>query len=313
MKRQIILASATGYSWAAIEPFVNSLRTSGYAGDLLMLVDDARGSTAARLRREGIFVLPVTARIRRTSTNAARLLFNRRWRSVYAAAWRFCDALPVAVATRRDLKIALGHRLHHIACSRYFHYYQWLRRHGGGYAEAMLTDVRDVIFQRDPFSYPLRSPLRFSLEHPSVTIGGQINNAQWIGHSYGPEALARVAHHRVSCSGTTYGTIDGLLDYTAAMTDDLLSLTHAIRGADGFDQGVHNYLLWTGRFPDAEICENGAGPVLTMQAVPPAELRTDANGRILDAEGRVAPVLHQYDRHPVHRDRLVRLLASPSA
>lgn len=307
--RRLILAAATGYTWPQIEPFVRSLRATGFDGDLVMLVSRLAPADETAMRAAGIILKRVRSLPHRVPYRRSNRLFNRRLRGLFRAVPALCDRLPLPSVRRRLFKAWLGHFVHHIACSRYFYYYSWLHARAASYDEVMLTDVRDVIFQDDPFSVPLTAPQRFFIEHRSMTIGGQINNSQWVGHAYGDAVLARLATRPVSCSGISYGTTAGMLDYLGAMTDELVALTHPIGGADGFDQGVHNYLIWGNRFPLAELCENTAGPVLTLQAVPPGEIVTDASGRLLDARGEVIPVLHQYDRHPDHRDRLIKRLA----
>jgi hypothetical protein len=73
------------------------------------------------------------------------------------------------------------------------------------------------------------------------------------------------------------------------------------------DQAVHNRLLRRGRFTDGTLVANGTGRVLTM-----GEMRTverDADGRVINADGSVPAILHQYDRHPALAAELVARLA----
>ena len=162
----------------------------------------------------------------------------------------------------------------------------------------MLSDVRDVLFQGEPFKGMTDAPQRFFLKYHTVTIGTQPGNANWVRNAYGESALARIAAYRVSCSGVTFGTTAGMLAFLRAVTGELTRVTPQIAGLDGYDQGVHNYLIWTGAFPAAELLENSRGPVLTMHGAPLEEFRRDDRGRLLDERGEIIPVLHQYDRHP---------------
>jgi hypothetical protein len=306
--RQLILAAATGYTWAQIEPFVRSLRATGYRGDIVMLVGLLEAADRQALIQAGVQLWRVHPLPNKMPPERKNLIFNWRLRGLYRACRAVCDGLPLPMRWRRRIKARLGRGVHHIACSRYYYYYAYLDAHAKSYDEVMLTDVRDVIFQANPFSVPLQSPQRFFIEHRSLTVGGQINNAMWVAGAYGEAALARIAAQPVSCSGISYGTTAGILDYLAAMTDELTAHTHEIAGSDGYDQGVHNFLIWSGRFPRAQLAENSHGPVLTLQAVPAGEIRADATGRLLNDEGAVVPVLHQYDRHPGHCARLRAML-----
>ena len=61
------------------------------------------------------------------------------------------------------------------------------------------------------------------------------------------------------------------------------------------DQGIHNYLLRTGRLDPVYVQENGCGAVLTMGLQ--KQIDVDSEGRILNHRGDLPAVLHQYDRH----------------
>src|SRR5205823_6315721 len=66
----------------------------------------------------------------------------------------------------------------------------------------------------------------------------------------------------------------------------------------GQDQGIHNYLIWSDLLPNLHVHDNGTGSVLTMGVMKPQEIHLNAEQEVVLDDGRVAPVLHQYDRHP---------------
>lgn len=238
-----------------------------------------------------------------------RKFFSRRLGFLHRGYGPFCDRLPLPAERRRLLKAWIGRPFLDIACSRYFFYLSFVTAHASRYDRVLLTDARDVIFQADPFSWPHESPQEFFLEHRTETVASQWGNALWVRNAYGEEMLSRIGAHRVSCSGVTFGTTAGVLAYLRAMTDELALTTPRISGFPGYDQGIHNRLIWTGAFPQAAILENHTGPVLTMHGAPTEEFPLDAAGRVYDREGRLVPVLHQYDRHESLRDRLIAQLA----
>ena len=168
------------------------------------------------------------------------------------------------------------------------------------------------MFQSDPFGAPAAAPLEFFLEHRTAKISADYGNSVWIRNTSGEDAFARIADCRISCSGVTFGTTAGMLAYLARMTDHLAAATDRIAGFDGHDQGVHNWLVWSAAFPAAALRENGHGPVLTMHGAPAEEFRFDAAGHLVNDNGSIIPVLHQYDRHPGLCDRLLSRLASDS-
>jgi hypothetical protein len=155
----------------------------------------------------------------------------------------------------------------------------------------MLSDLRDVIFQRDPFVEPL-PPLEVFLEEPEVTFAIEGFNRQWIDDLYGEAGLLRLGAGVVSCSGVTFGTREGMERYLVAMADEVRAHLPPL-GAH--DQAIHNWLLATGRLPEATSVPNGHGRVLTMGAQRHIEVADD--GTVLNHDGTVPAVLHQYDRH----------------
>ena len=64
---------------------------------------------------------------------------------------------------------------------------------------------------------------------------------------------------------------------------------------NGVDQGIHNVLVYTGRIPHTLVLSHEAGPVATVGRAP-IEVRRDSYGRVLNENGEVAAVVHQYDR-----------------
>lgn len=305
--RQLVLATAVGYGWPQVAPFILSLRRTGYAGDILLLVgplsrEDRRQLLAHRvtLRRvQPIFrALPAVLRKKLASRKLRRLHALLPWLQTHA---------PLPADWARLAAGWAGHHFQHIAVARFSHYYAFLRRHARNYDRVMTTDVRDVVFQADPFSWPSTAPLEFFLEHRASVLGREWFNSNWIREAYGEKILARLADHRISCSGITYGTTKSMLEYLGRMTDELVRTLPTFAGVFG-DQGPHNYLIWTGAFPTGRVIENFEGPVFTGHNVPEEELQFAASGHLLDRQGRVIPVLHQFDRLPGHAERLRAML-----
>jgi hypothetical protein len=178
---------------------------------------------------------------------------------------------------------------------RYFFYLEYLRREKRAYRRILLTDVRDVVFQVDPFSFPWREGLSVALEHGGRAVGQCPYTSRWVRQHLGEAALAKLANKPVSCSGTTVGSYAAILDYIVKMIALLLPFTPAAHMA-GYDQGVHNQLLHAGAIPDATVYDS-AGPILTLgwRKEPPTQ---DAAGNILNDAGQPAAIVHQYDRHP---------------
>jgi hypothetical protein len=63
----------------------------------------------------------------------------------------------------------------------------------------------------------------------------------------------------------------------------------------GGDQAIHNHLL-SGELPEAVLVPNRTGAVQNLHHQ--KELIFDSQGRLLNIDGRICPVVHQIDRHP---------------
>ena len=185
----------------------------------------------------------------------------------------------------------------HPQCSRYFSYLQYLSIEGVSYERVLLADVRDVVFQSDLFEMQWPGELVVAVE--DARVKREPFNQAWLLDMYGTLVATFMQDRDISCSGTTCGTRRAVLNYLFVMTAELLRKEHwtGRSGAEGtgYDQGVHNYLLWKQRLEGAFVDRHHA--VLSTVGLTKDELLTvDGNGMArMDV---VAPVVHQWDRHP---------------
>ena len=158
----------------------------------------------------------------------------------------------------------------HILCSRFFMYLDFLARHHRRYGRVMLTDIRDVIFQSDPFAHLGDADIVYA--HERARIRECQYNAGWVRQAYGEGIYANIAEYYVSCAGTTIGTIDGILGYLAAMTDEM----SASRVPDqNIDQGIHNFVVHMRPLPGAWLDTSDTG-VATLHHMPLERLAVTA-------------------------------------
>jgi hypothetical protein len=164
----------------------------------------------------------------------------------------------------------------------------------------ILTDVRDVIFQRDPAQLIPDVPhLAVGMEGP--TIAQCSLNSEWVRNSYGTDILESMSAAPISCAGVTIGTYTAIRDYLTEMVEQLLVLPTA--DFLGPDQAAHNYLLYHGYLPRCQRLENGRSALLTLSARSSVDL--DESGTVLNVDGSVPTIVHQFDRHP-ELERLLR-------
>lgn len=184
---------------------------------------------------------------------------------------------------------------------RYFVFEQYLADLAELPDKILLADVRDVVFQRDPFEIDLGDGLCCFLESEDMRLGTCVANSGWLACAYGKEVLGRIGQHKISCSGTTIGTGAAVRNYLAAMTAGLRAIDertpnifHVIAG---IDQCVHNYLLYTDALPGTRLYSNETGPIATLNYVNPADFRIDELGQLVNRNDTPYHVIHQYDRH----------------
>ena len=160
------------------------------------------------------------------------------------------------------------------------------------FRKILLTDLRDVVFQSDPFAEPLGADVSFAAE--DYKIGPCPWNSNWLRLAYGDEVLAELADCQISCSGTTIGTADGIVRYLRTIRQEIETRPCA-RTTFGIDQGIHNYIVWKIRPTYGQL--DPANRIVKTLYYTPTERVQVTDGRIT-VDGRAAPIVHQYDTHP---------------
>lgn len=307
-----MIGTAVGLSAEQIRPFLVSLRTSGYAGELVLFVDralerrlradpEAQGVTLRRAAQWPPFRLGLLNRPR-----AMRM----GWMPLQAALWRALRAvraLPLSERRRRPLELALAKLLYTPMETRFLRYEQYLRWQA--HRRVMLTDVRDVVFQSDPFAALPARGLSVSIETGLYTLATESHNAAWLRRVYGEPMLERIGSRRVSCVGVTAGDAASIERYLRLFNSELLELSPQEAGIGGADTAIHNVLIWTGRLAEVHELEPLSSPVATLNGIPENEVSVSPEGRLLNRDGSLPSVLHQYDRLPGVRSQLLRALA----
>lgn len=289
--KDLVLGLAEDYEWSSVQVFVDSLQRTAFDGELRLFVAGNSDETMARLRERDV----VTQSYRRVRVVRGDRVFHphdpplQRFESKRIA--RFYPALTRALTLlardRAAARARIAAPISVPSVSRYFRYYRHLARNVDRYRNVMVTDVRDVFFQHDPFAFDIGDQVHCFLE--GTTIGGQRHNREWVERAYGLDVARALADKPASCSGTTIGSSRAMLGYLRAMIEQLVALPQF----SGMDQPVHNYLIHTGRLENVKLHENRDSPVATLATVP----KEDVINALPDGFDHVN-VFHQYDRHP---------------
>lgn len=292
----LILGTSAGLAASDAEAFVRSLRRTAFAGEVVLFVAGTDEHTTAFLRDQGIETRPFR-RVGATVLGRPLHPYIRPLLRIQPAYPRLLRALATISRDGFRRRAALAARISVPHVARFLRFYQYLVTAPTSYGNVMLTDVRDVVFQSDPFERDLGPGVHCFLEDERQTLGSQRQNRDWLVQAYGERVAAELADCPISCSGVTIGNYDAVLEYLRVLTDGLLGLP---RQFEGIDQAVHNYVLQRGLVPNAQLIANGEGPVLTLGIVPRDEVGTSVS----------AAIVHQYDRHPALAAALRRNLGS---
>lgn len=302
--KNLVMGLVKGYSFEQLRPFVASLRKTGYEGHVCLFYSELSEDTVRSLREYGVELVPfemkrVNLLLKRPYPYA---LMNRVLKSplnyLYPVNELYAGLVNFLAARRGGdpyvAKARIIANILNVYCVRFPLYYKYLAENAGKYENVMITDVRDVIFQRDPFDFDIGDEVCCFLEDDRTRINECRSNTAWLEQGIGGGALAEVGDNVTSCSGVTVGSYRAMMHYLQVMLDRMLLLkSHP----HGMDQGVHNYVLYKRLLKDVRVFRNGRGPVLTMGKTVDLETRFDSEGRVLNDDGSVANVLHQYDRH----------------
>lgn len=282
MSKNLILGLAEGYPVAQIAPFVVSLRRTGYTGDVVFFVRNISMELREFLTGHQVKLI----NYRRLDTPGIRFI-----REFFL---KFIRTYMRLTGREMPFTAFIVQRVWHCMAARFYLYRCYLNRiECAHYDCVMITDVRDVVFQRDPFEgMPDGEFLAFE-EHSSLRLADQRENALWIKSMFGEAVLNDLGNHPVICAGVSMGTLSGMKRYLAEMTQ-ILALHHE---PFGYDQGVHNFILRKSRVDGAQIFPFGKGIVMHLATAPQAAVIYDSEDNILNSDARPCNTIHQYDRH----------------
>lgn len=311
--KDIVMGTAVGLTLGQVMPFVRSLQGSAYEGDVVLFVDrrlyhELRGDERAqRIRLVPIYrLLPLSH---------GEILSSRGWRLVWgllqSAAWSTLKTAGRAPLTQR-MRFRVQTAIALLACTpmeaRFLRYRRFLETES--YERVLVCDVRDVVFQNNPFEQLPLSGLAVSIETRRYTLATEPHNREWLRQVYGPAVVEEIGSQPVSCVGVTYGDIASMRAYLALMTAEILRLSATAARHGGADTATHNFLLWTNRLDPVRLLETLASPVATLNDVAEGDVKLSPEGKLLNRDGSEPSILHQYDRVPGLAPALLRSLAA---
>lgn len=192
-----------------------------------------------------------------------------------------------------------------INCYRYRYYYDYLVSIDNEFDYVMLSDSRDVYFQRDISRYPFDAEIDLFLAEEEKLIGDCGINSGWIADLFGNPVLEELKQQPVLCSGTTIGKVTAIKDYLTLMTRHVTRVEDEFHcrfgNLGGIDQGIHNYIYYRNQLADLSIrtMHNTDNLFYTIGHV----ASDDKDRRFLNDEsqfinsnGELCYCIHQFDR-----------------
>lgn len=278
----LIMSCSYGYSYAALYPFIRSLKDTGYSGEIVLFVAGTDAATCRSLEAEGIQLIHFHYPHKEIRNPLYRL-------------WPIVRPIIALFDNPRTIS-RLAAPFQNLLLLRDLLFYSYLIENPGRHRDVILTDLRDVFFQANPFTPVPPGKLRAYLEEPPLTMGTCKFNSRWLREVFGEETLKRMGDKPIACGGTIRADQPTMITYLEAVIRLIRETRSSFRV--GTDQALHNIVVHE-RIPElVTLCPNGESEVLTMARMPrDGAFPRDAEGRIVDAEGRPYCLLHQFDRH----------------
>ena len=169
-------------------------------------------------------------------------------------------------------------------------YIDFLNENINKYKLVFSTDIRDTFFQADVFKYYENHGPFLGVAVEDGTLKQEFNK-KWIINYVGEEKYSIIKKERIICVGSIWGTYDKFLEFSNVFWERLKSSPGSI------EQGIANYMLYYEKiFNDCLLKSDNYGPVMTIGLTNPSNLILDNDDNILNYDGEIAAVIHQYDR-----------------
>mgnify|MGYP001549595381 CR=1 FL=1 len=311
--RDLVLGLVHGYPAAMARPFLDSLRRVAPHAEVILASSEISAATRDELRARRCTLLPY--RYYRARFFGRKIWpGNTRWARLHTRYAAWINALPGLTAEARLLWRARTVR-HFLDPNtrRFVEFYLALRHVLPDCDRVLLSDIRDVVFQADPFALITEPGILYGLEDASVTIGSHWANSLWVERVGGATLRDALAPERVSCVGVVLGSGPVIAAYLALVVDALTSPGINVANFHGADTGAHNIVVRRRALPNVRFADFENGGIVNLHGLNPASIRWTADDLLSDAHGRPFAVVHQYDRHPEVASRLLaRLGVAPA-
>ncbi|MCU4439267.1 hypothetical protein KTI07_07000 [Acinetobacter lwoffii] len=289
LKSSIILGAATGYSPDKVEIFLESLFHAKYKGKVVLFINDDQYKDYCTYYSKKAYEFELEFTLSKIGILSSTKKMSKNVKKLI----KILSSIVVSLEPRlkKDFIYFLG--LPHV--SRFFDYYEYLLLKSNN-QDIMLTDTRDVVVQKNPFESNLNG-LYLGMEDERVSIAQDDFHIKWISDVYGKKYLQSIGSKKICCAGVTLGDHASVMCYLEAMITEFMSLPYYKMVRSNYDQGIHNKLLYSKSFKNVICCEPLKSIISTIGLVPRNEIILNEHHQVLDFNGSISNIIHQYDRH----------------
>lgn len=297
MGKDLIIGSASNYKWNDIKVWVRSIKKTGFEGDIAIIAYNMDKETCEKLTQEKVILFGF-----KQASNGSLVYENPN--------------LSVVV-------------------ERFGHLWHFLRN--TEYNNVIATDVRDVVFQKNPSDW-LRE-----YEDPPIVVAEEnfiykdepwnVNNMK---HSFGELVYDSMQNMPIICAGVIAGSRLYIQDLCLQIFMMCAGAPHHVPGGGGPDQAALNILMRSRIYNDMSLITNSDNGFIlhagtTMKAIEAGsgaigqyvkqkpdtlnsfEVKTLCEDPILtndlvtNAKGTPYYIVHQYDRVPQFKEKIQEL------
>jgi hypothetical protein len=277
----ILTSTSGGLSAAEIRPFFESLRLSGCKGRVAVFAGNISGDCRSLLAEHRAEVIDVNYQgIPTLSRRSDRL---RRGFAKVRQYYR----------QHRGGEKECSHLFFNNA--RFFWYRDYLQALPEQPHRVLLADIRDVVFQTDPFAFPFEDGLSVATEKTRRRILHSWCAVKGLYESVGLIETCRHLRRNIICAGTTVADHDTLRIYLERMVSGIQD-RFLFGLLEGIDQGLHTHLVHRRQITPVHCFRNWEGPFLTLDREVILPKHKNSEGYLCNEDGSVIPIVHQYDR-----------------
>ena len=233
----VVFAFAEGYDLNVYITFIESLKSTGFKGDVVLSishVDGMKNGVEEYLRwysqqpDDTLRVISYALQWECYKKSGTRILPTNNEGRGSTTNHGFSDCkIHGLYSSGKDNRPADDPRdARPVATARYELYWIWSKQYTAT-SSILIVDVRDTFFQSNPFTFTSSSPPSLESESckldlfeenfAAVDIGRSQYNSRWIKSAYGQNVLKLIEKQPVICSGSTMGTQFAIELYSMAM------------------------------------------------------------------------------------------------